>query len=220
MSPFFSMREIFYDSTGYTQYEFTDDELKFLHDEAADMLQSPEKYLDHAYNESLAGQLEKEFEVSDNTLKQLNDLLLPWCNAYFDIFPEKVSIIPHVNGGMKLTLNDAWINFQKKYEFNPFHIHSGVFSFVIWLEIPYTIEEEKLSPHARNSVPSAPSPGTFMFYFTKPDGAIGLVNIPADEKYRNHALLFPSSMPHSVNPFYTSDKHRISVSGNFTWTLA
>lgn len=213
------MRDIYYDRIGYTQYLFTDNELQFLRDEATDMLQSPEKYLDHAYNERLAGQLEQEFSVSDKTLKQLNDLLLPWCHNYWNIFPDSPSVIAHANGGIDLTLGDAWINFQKKYEFNPFHIHQGVFSFVIWLEIPYTIEEEKLSPHARNSVPTAPAPGTFQFYYTQPNGFINFLNIPADKSYRNNALLFPSTLPHSVNPFYTSDERRISVSGNFIWNV-
>ena len=39
-------------------------------------------------------------------------------------------------------------------------------------------------------------------------------NISADEKYENTLMVFPSSLYHSVNPFYTSDEYRISVSGN------
>ena len=37
----------------------------------------------------------------------------------------------------------AWVNFQKKHEYNPMHNHSGVISWVIWYKVPYTFENEK-----------------------------------------------------------------------------
>ena len=41
-----------------------------------------------------------------------------------------------------LSMN-MWVNFQRKYEFNPLHKHSGLLSFVIWMKIPYNFEDEK-----------------------------------------------------------------------------
>ena len=38
---------------------------------------------------------------------------------------------------------DVWVNFQKKHEYNPSHIHGGEISFVLWMKIPYTQEDEK-----------------------------------------------------------------------------
>jgi hypothetical protein len=43
----------------------------------------------------------------------------------------------------KFVLKKLWVNYQKKYDFNPIHIHSGVFSFVIWVQIPYDLTEER-----------------------------------------------------------------------------
>ena len=37
----------------------------------------------------------------------------------------------------KLILNSFWVNYQFKNEFNPYHDHAGVYSFAIWLKIPY-----------------------------------------------------------------------------------
>ena len=42
-----------------------------------------------------------------------------------------------------LQLNQLWVNFQKKHEFNPVHNHSGLFSFIIFVQIPYDLEREK-----------------------------------------------------------------------------
>ena len=40
-------------------------------------------------------------------------------------------------------LKRLWVNYQKRYDFNPLHIHSGIFSFVIWVQIPYDLEKER-----------------------------------------------------------------------------
>ena len=35
-----------------------------------------------------------------------------------------------------LKLNGFWVNKQKPHEYNPYHDHGGVFSFVVWMKIP------------------------------------------------------------------------------------
>jgi len=35
-----------------------------------------------------------------------------------------------------------------------------------------------------------------------------------EDDMRDKLVFFPSRLNHSVNPFYSSDEHRISVSGN------
>ena len=46
------------------------------------------------------------------------------------------------NNNSKFYLDTPWINVQKKYEFVPNHTHDGVFSYTIWMKIPYDINEE------------------------------------------------------------------------------
>lgn len=206
-------RDIYWDYTGYTSYSFEQNELQFLHDEAADILNSPDNYI--KWNSKLAGQIEKEYKLSDETTQQLNQLMLPWCHKYYNIFPHypranSISDLP-----LKLTLDSAWINFQRKYEFNPLHSHGGVFSFVIWLQIPYSIDDEMNTPHSRNSNDGG-QPGGLTFYTISPRGKIQPSYIQPDV---NNAVLFPADMSHCVNPFYTSDDYRISVSGNFIYNM-
>ena len=40
-------------------------------------------------------------------------------------------------------MNQIWVNYQYKTEFNPYHDHSGVYSFAIWLKIPYDSKEQQ-----------------------------------------------------------------------------
>ena len=49
-----------------------------------------------------------------------------------------------------VVLKSVWVNFQKKYEFNPLHDHTGIISFVIWIDVPYTKDLELLSSPGRN----------------------------------------------------------------------
>jgi len=38
---------------------------------------------------------------------------------------------------VNIIMNDAWVSFQNKHEFNPAHRHPGLISFVIWIDIPF-----------------------------------------------------------------------------------
>ena len=111
-----------------------------------------------------------------------------------------------------LVLDDIWVNFQQKHEFNPVHTHSGLFSFVIWLNIPYEDEVEN-GPESLG-YPGIKANGNFVFHYTDTLGRVHGFNIPADKSYNGTIILFPSMLSHSVNPFYSSDGKRITLSGN------
>jgi hypothetical protein len=92
------------------------------------------------------------------------------------------------------------------------HRHGGVFSFVIWIDIPYAIDDEKSHPTSKES--TANIPGHFQFVYTNILGETSNYNIPADYTFKNQMVMFPAKLSHSVYPFRTSDEYRISVSGN------
>lgn len=112
------------------------------------------------------------------------------------------------------TMDDLWVNFQKKYEFNPLHDHSGTFSFVIWMKVPYHYKDEQKSPLALNSKGSD-SVGNFAFISED----MTQYNINMEPDIEGCIAIFPSSLHHMVYPFYTSDEERVSISGNiyFDW---
>ena len=114
-------------------------------------------------------------------------------------------------------LTKLWVNFQKKGEFQPIHNHSGVFSFVIWMDIPYHSKDEGNLPTAKTSDKNHRG-GNFSFAFS--DGthrSLGEHTIEMSPEMNGYCCFFPSDLCHQVYPFYTSDKDRISISGNIRY---
>ena len=90
-----------------------------------------------------------------------------------------------------------WINYQKKFDFVPNHVHEGVFSYTIWINIPFKNEGKYA--------------GNFAFAYNSIEG---LTRTEIIEPTAGKMILFPSKIYHQVYPFYTSDEYRISISGN------
>jgi hypothetical protein len=166
-------------------------------------------------NSFLVGNIQKEYRIIENQ-KYLEDLLKDYVLEYENNF-KYLRHCDLLSDDRPLTLNHAWVNFQEKHEFNPTHDHSGLFSFVIWIKIPYSISNErKYSPGSQSRSPVS---GHFCFYYTNSLGKICQYDIPADQEFENTLLLFPAKMQHGVYPFYTSNEYRISVSGNILFRV-
>ena len=159
---------------------------------------------------NLLGHMDKEYKMLDYI-----SVIEPFLLQLVDTYEEKyhyIESVANVEGKVKMALTHLWVNYQKKYEFNPVHIHSGVFSFVIWMKIPYDLkEEEAVFPVTSGGLPRT---SKFTFHYTNSLGKIGNWVIPIDKTYEGVICLFPSELAHSVNPFYTSDDYRVSISGN------
>ena len=114
-----------------------------------------------------------------------------------------------------LKLINLWVNFQKKYEFNPVHCHSGLFSFVIFVKIPYDLKEElKNGPGSLSNYNSA---SCLQFHVTTILGRHFDQIVFVDKTYEGGIYFFNAETKHCVYPFYTSDDYRITVSGNIGW---
>lgn len=156
------------------------------------------------FNEYLAGQLEKEYEIIDS--KKLLETFVKIAAKEYCVVNE----VKHTSNNFQL--DNVWINFQKKYEFNPNHTHSGFLSFVIWLDIPYNIEDEFNQNLSKYS--NQPSAGCFEFVYANILGEISNEVLPIDKSYNGKMIIFPAFLTHAVYPFYTSDEYRVSISGN------
>jgi len=125
---------------------------------------------------------------------------------------------PNQSGKLvKPYLDDIWVNFQKKGEFIPLHSHGGVFSFVIWMDIPYHPKDESILPFV-NCESSRSTCGNFTF--TISDGTTRALRdyiIELSPDFNGYCCFFPSDLSHQAYPFYTSDKDRISISGNILY---
>ncbi len=112
---------------------------------------------------------------------------------------------------------DLWVNYQSRGEFNPPHHHSGVFSFVIWLQIPYTMAEEAAA--GPGSQGYEPESGHFVIHYTDTLGQIRHERLWVDSSKQGYVCLFPNTMVHHVSPFYSTTDWRISVAGNFKFKV-
>ena len=115
--------------------------------------------------------------------------------------------------GEGFNLESLWVNFQKKHEFNPPHDHSGVYSFVIWMQIPTSYAEQKKLPicaesNADNHI------SNFAFSYTNTLGKVSTFAYNMEKEAEGYMVMFPAQMLHQVFPFYESDGERISISGN------
>ena len=92
------------------------------------------------------------------------------------------------------------MNYQKPGQYNPYHCHHGVVSFVIFVDIPYGVEERK----------DFASDGGFQLEDR-------LINV--DRSWNGQVLMFPSPTNHAVYPYHSTDKERITVAGNLFWKV-
>ncbi len=117
--------------------------------------------------------------------------------------------------GQGWTLESLWVNFQKKHEFNPPHDHSGVYSFVIWMQIPTSFAEQRKLPICVNSNANTQI-SNFAFSYTNTLGKVSTFAYNMEKEAEGYMVMFPSQILHQVFPFYENDGERISISGNVT----
>ena len=185
----------------YVHYQYDKEDMSPLWTEVNRVLDKPEDFKD--YRKHLAGNIESEYQLDDTVKPHVNKLLAPLV-AQYNRFVE----LPK-----ELVLGNVWVNFQKKHEFNPPHLHDGTLSFVIWLQIPFTHKQENKRSPGRNA--KLPLSGKFGFLIVQDHKEVRTCYLDSDKKEENTILLFPADMMHFVNPFYTSDELRITISANY-----
>ena len=169
-------------------------------------------------NQDLAGNIKHEYAIPKGKAAvspMLMQMIIKHQEKYPNFFKKAHSTINYK--ACEIELFNLWVNFQKKYEFNPMHVHDGLYSFVIWHKVPYTMKDEKerLASMMDNDFRA----GMFAFFFSDPSGKITQDALPVDKSWEGKVALFPANLNHCVYPFYTSDEYRISISGNLGFKI-
>lgn len=164
------------------------------------------------HNHKLAGQIKNEFQY-DKRPEYFDNFILEKTNdPFIKLQTNNISIL---SSSKPFYVEQLWINYQTKYEFNPMHTHSGLYSFIIFLNIPFDLkDEDEYFPKTSNSEPVA---SRLLFILNDPLGNIQAICANVDKSFEGKMLMFPSKMNHMVYPFYTSDRERITVSGNISF---
>ena len=156
------------------------------------------------YRNNLAGHLDDEKALDKD---KVFDILKPYFNSYALGYQE-YRAQPLCNGFEMIT---AWINRQKKNEFNPPHTHDGHLSFVLYTEIPRGLHKE-----CHTSVHNSPGPGCITFDFNMPGSNMNKFYLQTHSHLPSIGdfFIFPAGLPHWVYPFKTTEGERVSISGN------
>jgi len=184
-----------------------------LSQETLDILNSYIKNRKKKWNHELVGQIDSSFYLQDKNNWFFEKELLPCIGEYLDSCSKDNWIIPNIlNKNLPFQLESMWVNFQKKYEFNPFHTHAGLFSFVVWMKIPADYEKEKKLPFVKHA--NCAYPNTFQMFYINSSGRMCTYDCNLSPDDEGTMLFFTANRPHQVYPFYTSNKTRVSISGN------
>lgn len=170
-----------------------------------------------SWNMALVANIEKELNYSDKDKKYFT----PKISEYIMDYIEKYVAPREVDIEFSIDTIDMWINFQKCGEFNQPHIHPGHLSFVIYVDIPKEIYNEKLTSNA-------PKPGSITFTHgqfpqlrtnqsrldLKMDNALLPKWLENQLPKTGEMIVFPSFMNHYIQAFKTEGIERVSVAGN------
>ena len=123
-----------------------------------------------------------------------------------------------LNPNCRLFLHEFWANYQYKHEFNPPHWHGGLYSFVIWMKIPYSWEEQIKLPQFQTTKIEDRKAGMFEFEYSDTRGETRSLSYQLSPDFEGCMCFFPAWMRHAVYPFFDTDEERVSISGNIWYT--
>jgi hypothetical protein len=190
---------------GWLKLKLDDKEVKFLWD----MINERGEKI----NDKLAGNIDSSYEIFDKGGWFTDNVLLECGIKYEKHYGNIWSKVP-ITGSHPFTLSSMWVNYQKQYEFNPLHDHTGVFSFVIWMQIPTDYEDQKQISITKDS--NLPVVSNFVLNYHNTLGMIAQHVYAMSKEMEGTMLFFPSQLMHCVYPFFNCDKDRISISGNLS----
>ena len=186
---------------GWLEYKLSDKEMDYVWR----CIKNKKKKI----NDKLVGQISGSYLLEDRGDWFWMNLLKPMCNQYAEDYENILERNVTFSQKHPYYMDKWWVNYQKQGEFNPFHKHNGVYSFVIWMKIP--TEHEKQN---RNNPSNCQFKGVFEFTYTNILGDVITHPYNSSSKLEGIMLFFPAGLHHQVYPFYNCDEDRISVSGN------
>jgi len=153
------------------------------------------------FNTQLAGIIDDEVII--DKIKYI-EIIHPYLMAYKQAYKLWYSKIID-----KITVNSAWVNYMKKGECNPPHVHGDChLSSVLLLQVPETLKKEQ-----RDWTGSGMGPGVLSFSTGNPHTFH--TNSFEFKPEAGDFFMFPWNLTHSVST-YKSDVRRISVAANFS----
>ena len=168
----------------------------------------------HNAKTALIGHVDGSYFIDDIDSILWNNLLCQCCMVYGDTWgcPFMLPIAKKEDKDFILYLEKMWVNYQSKHDFNPLHNHNGVYSFVIWMNLPTEHDDQAKMPNVIDTTVSWNS--DFAMHYTDSLGRFRAFKYEMGKQWEGKMLFFPSAMNHEVYPFFECDEQRITISGN------
>jgi len=161
---------------------------------------------------NLAGNISKSYSLEDDENYFFKNVLLPLTNHWVNN-NGTFSAVPCAEN-LDYYLHQFWVNYQNQYEVNPCHDHAGLFSFAIWMKIPYDCKEQNKLPFLDGIREDDKKVGCFEFQHLDMYGDVVNTAYRLDPSYEGYMVFFPAKLRHMVYPFYETNEPRISIAGN------
>ena len=171
----------------------------------------------------LAGNISRSFLLDDIDSFFCKSVCLPLVKYYRKTHfsgNDPVSVNALLGPESPLVLDKLWVNYQYKNEFNPFHDHSGIYSFAIWVKIPYDWQYQHKLPQFIDVKEGQTKAGNFEFEYSDSLGSIMNYAFKLSPELEGTMLFFPATLRHCVHPFYETEEPRISIAGNLSYLPA
>ena len=191
------------------QGKLTDDMIRILDDRATELLDDDKlsKKYDHSMN--LAGNVKQEVrypmeDLDSEKFKPIIGAFAQIVKQYISIPPASDTISPEFVGSM--VVESMWVVSQWAGDFNPFHVHQGELSGVIYLRVPPSLKDE----YAKED--HYPCGGDISWHHGQAATFSGHKHQATPEV--GSIFLFPAWLSPGVYPFRTLNEERRSVSFN------
>tara|TARA_B100001250_G_scaffold205550_1_gene176461 strand:- start:1711 stop:2355 length:645 start_codon:yes stop_codon:yes gene_type:complete len=172
------------------------------------------------FKNKLVGNLSQSLLLEDLNSYFYKSVCVPLVKYYRETNPyRRDPVIQSASLGSKkeIVLNQFWVNYQYQTEFNPYHDHNGVFSFAIWLKIPYHFEIQQQLKQFDGMKKNDIKAGNFEFEYMDSLGSITNLEYKLSPSLEGTMVFFPAKLRHCVYPFYETDEPRISIAGNLSY---
>lgn len=201
-------KEADYPNHGWIKTKLDDEHINFLWDAISEKKEG--------LKNNLAGNISGSYSIEDKDHFFFNEVLYQHIEAYQQLYGGH-PIREYAYGDFKLQLGKFWVNYQNQHEFNPYHHHGGVYSFVVWMKIPTDWRDQNKLQFLDGVKEEDKKASIFEFEYTDILGNIRNYGYRLDPSYEGTMLFFPSSLRHCVYPYYECSEDRITVSGNIVY---
>ena len=149
----------------------------------------------------------KQFPLNDDDNLFQNNVLRPCTDKYFETygcpFKQKTT---HTH---ELAFSRFWCRAALDGDYQSIHDHQGIFTFVVWLTVPFEGADER-----QVQAGFRPEASDFVLVYPDTCGQLQKRNFVLGKGAEGKMLFFPSDINHIVYPHYTTQEYRIALAGD------